>query len=71
MRGGVKPMRITLDLDSRLLREAMALSHAKTKKETVERSLRELIRTAHVERLMARRGTGTALTMRRLSLMRR
>lgn len=64
-------MRTTLDLDGKLLKEAMALSHAKTKKETVERSLRELIRTAHVERLIARRGTGTTLTPRTLSGMRR
>lgn len=64
-------MRTTLDLDGKLLREAMALSRAKTKKETVERSLRELIRTAHLERLIARRGGGTTLTLRTLSQMRR
>ena len=63
-------MRTTLDLDGKLLREAMVVSHAKTKKETVERSLRELIRKAHLERLLARRGTGTTLTLRTLSRMR-
>ena len=63
-------MRTTLDLDGKLLREAMVVSHAKTKKETVERSLRELIRREHLERLIARRGTGTALTLRGLSRMR-
>ena len=63
-------MRTTLDLDGKLLREAMAMSHARTKTETVERSLRALIRAAHVERLMAQRSTGTTLTLRRLSRMR-
>ena len=63
-------MRTTLDLDGKLLRDAMVASHAKTKKETVERSLRELIRTAHRERLLARRGRGTALNLRALSRMR-
>ena len=63
-------MRTTLDLDGKLLREAMVVSHAKTKKETVERSLRELIRKAHLERLLARRGIGTTLTLRTLSRMR-
>ena len=64
-------MRTTLDLDGNLLRDAMRAAHTKTKKETVERSLRELIRTAHVERLIARRGTGTTLAARILSRMRR
>ena len=64
-------MRTTLDLDGKLLREAMVVSHAKTKRETVERSLRELIRRGHLERLIARRGTGTGLTLRSLSRMRR
>ena len=63
-------MRTTLDLDGRLLREAMRSAHTKTKKETVERSLRELIRVAHLERLLARRGAGTALTLRTLGRMR-
>ena len=63
-------MRTTLDLDGKLLRDAMTASHAKTKKETVERSLRELIRTAHRERLLARRGRGTTLNLRALSRMR-
>ena len=47
-------MRTTLDLDGKLLREAMAMSKAGTKTETVERGSRELIRRAHVERLIAR-----------------
>jgi len=63
-------MRTTLDLNGKLLRDAMRAAHTKTKKETVERSLRELIRTAHVERLIARRGIGTTLTARLLSRMR-
>lgn len=64
-------MRTTLDLNEKLLSQAMAAAHTKTKKATVERSLRELIRTAHIERLIARRGEGTTLTLRTLSRMRR
>ena len=64
-------MRTTLNVDGKLLREAMAMSKASTKTETIERGLRELIRHAHLERLIARRGTGTTLTLRSLSRMRR
>ena len=64
-------MRTTLDLDGKLLREAMRSAHTKTKKETVERSLRELIRTTHIERLITRSGIGTTLTARTLARMRR
>ena len=64
-------MRTTLDLDGKLLHEAMAMSHAKTKTATVEQALRELIRKAHIDRLIASAGTGTTLTLRKLARMRR
>ncbi|WP_157015217.1 type II toxin-antitoxin system VapB family antitoxin [Mesorhizobium xinjiangense] len=37
-------MRTNIDIDEELMAEAMALSGAKTKKETVERALRDLVR---------------------------
>ena len=52
-------MRTTVDLDDRLLTEAMRMSHAKTKRETLERGLESLIRHAHLERLRSKRGSGT------------
>ena len=47
-------MRVTLDVDETLLREAMAMARATTKQETVERALRALIRRARSDRLIAR-----------------
>lgn len=64
-------MRTTLDLDGKLLHKAMEMSHTKTKTETIEQALRELIRRAHIDRLIARAGTGTTLTLRKLERMRR
>ena len=65
-------MRTTMDIDEILLRKAMGLARLKTKRETVERGLNELIRAAHIERLLARRGKGDVrLTLRELSRMRR
>ncbi len=51
-------MRTTVDLDTRLLKEAMRLSHTKTKRQTLERGLEELIRHGHIERLRSKRGSG-------------
>ncbi len=59
-------MRTTLDLDGKLLREAMAQSHARTKTETVERGLRELINTERRRHLLAARGRGYGMTLRTL-----
>ena len=64
-------MRTTLDLDGKLLHKAMAMAHTKTKTETIERALQELIRKAHMDRLIASCGSGTTLTLRKLSQMRR
>ena len=51
-------MRTTADLDDSLVKEAMRLSRARTKKEALERGLALLIRDAHIERLRAKRGSG-------------
>lgn len=56
-------MRTTLDIDGRLLREAMTRSRARTKTETVERGLQALIRLAQRERLLAMQGQGYGLRL--------
>jgi len=53
----VKRMRTTVDLNDKLLKEAMKVSHTKTKRETLERGLELLIRGAHLERLRSKRGS--------------
>lgn len=57
-------MRTTVDLDGKLLREAMARSHARTKTETIERGLRELINAQRRRHLLEARGRGYGLTLR-------
>ena len=59
-------MRTTLDLDGKLLREAMVRSNARTKTETVERGLRELINAERRRRLLAAQGRGYGVTLRAL-----
>ncbi len=59
-------MRTTLDLDGKLLREAMARSHARTKTETIERGLWELINAERRRRLVSARGRGYGMTLRAL-----
>lgn len=56
-------MRTTVDLDSRLLKEAMARAHTKTKRETLERGLQELINAERRRALMARAGKGYGMTL--------
>ena len=51
-------MRTTVDLNDRLVREAMRAAHTKTKRETLERGLRSLIRDMHIERLRTKLGSG-------------
>ena len=51
-------MRTTLDIDGRLLKEAMARSKATTKTQAVERGLRELIHAARRHRLLEAKGKG-------------
>jgi len=57
-------MRTTLDLDARLLKEAMARAHAHTKTETVERGLRELIKAESRRQLIAMKGGGYGMSLR-------
>jgi Arc/MetJ family transcription regulator len=57
-------MRTTLDLDAELLREAMARAKTRTKRETIERGLRELINAERRGHLLKMRGKGYGLTLR-------
>ncbi len=57
-------MRTTLDIDGRLLREAMVRAHARTKTEAVERGLEELINAERRRRLLLVRGKGYGMTLR-------
>jgi len=57
-------MRTTLDLDARLLKEAMVRAHTHTKTETIERGLRELIKAEQRNRLVTMRGQGYGMTLR-------
>jgi Arc/MetJ family transcription regulator len=57
-------MRTTVDLDDRLLKEAMARSRAKTKRETIERGLQELIKAERIRGLISMRGKGYGMSLR-------
>lgn len=50
-------MKTTLNIDEKLLREAMAVSRVKTKTDAVELGLRELIRRHKFEQLASLGGT--------------
>ncbi|HHT9130936.1 MAG: type II toxin-antitoxin system VapB family antitoxin [Planctomycetes bacterium] len=64
-------MRTTLDIDIKLLEEAMRLTRAKSKKETIDVSLKELIRQRRRERLLSRLGRFKLdLTLRKLERLR-
>ena len=49
-------MRTTIDLDDKLVKEAMELLGAKTKRAAIQRSLEELIHQRRRERLRAKLG---------------
>ena len=49
-------MRTTLEIDDRLMKQALALTNAKTKKELIHRSLEALIRQKRIERLLGKLG---------------
>ncbi len=49
-------MRTTLEIDDKLLRQALAVSEAKTKKDLIHRSLEALIREQRVRRLLGKLG---------------
>lgn len=64
-------MRTTLDIDIKLLEEAMKLTRAKSKKETIDVSLKELIRQRRRERLLSRLGRFRLdLTLKKLERLR-
>jgi Arc/MetJ family transcription regulator len=50
-------MRTTVDIDPKLLADAMRLTEAKTKKEVIHRSLTEMVRRHRIEQLKAMAGT--------------
>lgn len=55
-------MRTTLDIDERLLKEAVSRTKCRTKTEAVERGLRELIQAAKRHQLLEARGQGYGMT---------
>lgn len=55
-------MRTTLDIDEDLLEKARELAGTKTKTETVEEGLRELIDAGKREQLVNMRGSGYGLS---------
>jgi Arc/MetJ family transcription regulator len=64
-------MRTTLEIDERLMKQALALTKAKTKKELIHRSLEALIRQQRIERLLGKLGRfPLQLTPRRLAKLR-
>lgn len=57
-------MRTTLDIDGRLLKEAMARAKSRTKTEAVERGLQELINAERRKSLLRSRGAGYGMTLK-------
>lgn len=57
-------MRTTLDIDGRLLKEAMARAKTRTKTEAVERGLQELINAERRRGLLRSRGVGYGMTLK-------
>jgi len=49
-------MRTTIDIDKKLIEEALKLSRISTKKELINLSLKEFIRKKHLEKLKKRLG---------------
>jgi Arc/MetJ family transcription regulator len=50
-------MRTNIEIDDKLMREAMKLAHTRTKRETVEEGLKLLVRLRKQERIRSLRGT--------------
>ena len=64
-------MRTTLEIDDRLMKRALALTKAKTKREVIHPSLEALIRQQRIERLLGKLGRSPLeLTPRRLTKLR-
>jgi len=49
-------MRTTMEIDDKLMKRALALTKAKTKREVIHRSLEALIRQQRLERLLGKLG---------------
>lgn len=65
-------MRTTVDIDERLIREAMALLSVNTKREAVQHSLEALVRQARRRRLRSKLGNiELDITLEELHEMRR
>jgi len=65
-------MRTTVDIDDKLLKEAREILHTKTKRELIERSLAEIVRTEKLRRFADRLGKiPLDMTLRDLKRMRR
>ena len=47
-------MRTTIEIDDKLLKEALALTNAKSKRELIQLSLEALIRQQRIERLLGK-----------------
>jgi Arc/MetJ family transcription regulator len=64
-------MRTTSEIDDRLMKRALVLTKAKTKREVIHRSLEALIRQQRIERLLGKLGRfPLELTPRRLTKLR-
>ncbi len=64
-------MRTTLEIDQKLMKQALELTKAKTKKELIQRSLEALIRQHRIERLLGKLGRFPLhLTPRKLAKLR-
>jgi len=64
-------MRTTMEIDDKLMKRALALTKAKTKREVIHRSLEALIRQQRIERLLGKLGRfPLELTPRRLTKLR-
>ena len=64
-------MRTTSEIDDRLMKRALVLTKAKTKREVIHRSLEALIRQQRIERLLGKLGRfPLELTPRRMTKLR-
>ena len=64
-------MRTTLEINERLMKRALTLTKAKTKKELIHRSLEALVREQRIERLLGKLGRfPLRLTPRKLDKLR-
>ena len=65
------PMRTTVELDEKLLQDAMAVTGTKKKRQLLELALQEIVRQRRLERLRQRLGKTTlAITAEDLQRMR-